>query len=105
MSEPSTPISNINLTQIQVRRLGASRQDGSARTLLVQLSNFQDVMQVIKNRNLLPKGISVSSDKTRSHREQLKQLYAKAAAHNNNNPTPKLIVKYVIGTLKGTSRC
>lgn len=90
-------IVNLNLTHIEVRRLGAPRTDGSARPLVVQLQSPQDVLTVIRYRSKLPNGVAVSSDKTRAQREKLKQLHATADAHNVNNPGSRLIVKYQNG--------
>lgn len=88
-------INNLNLDNISTRRLGKGINNKPPPTL-VKLSSKYEVHIVLRNKNKLPPGISVSSDKTQMEREKLTSLIKIVNDHNSNNPTKKSI-KYVKG--------
>lgn len=90
-------VQNIDLATITTRRLGRNPSGDRPRPILVGLRSNAEVMRVIRNRHLLPRSISVSSDRTPAQRDELRQLREQADEHNRLNPTTRKTVKYVNG--------
>lgn len=90
-------VQNIDTGSITTRRLGKTPSADRPRPILVGIRSNAEVMRVIRNRHLLPRSISVSSDKTPAQREELRQLRGQADEHNRSNPLNRKTVKYVNG--------
>lgn len=90
-------VQNIDLGTITTRRLGRNPSADRPRPILVGLKSNADVLRVIRNRHMLPRSISVSSDRTPAQRDELRQLREQAEEHNRLNPTSRKSVKYVNG--------
>ena len=88
-------INNLNLINISCKRTG-KHKDNRPAPLLVKLNSKEDVIRVLKNKSLLPQGISVSSDKTKLQRDNLHSLYSEVDRHNNSNSNKKA-VKFING--------
>ena len=92
-----TRVPGINLTNIVARRLGKPKADGTPRPLLVTLVSASEVQRILRNRHVLPRPVSVSTDKTQAERAHLKGLIEQVAAHNAANPNDQKKIKYVNG--------
>lgn len=90
-------IENIDVSSIHVHRFGKKSNDVRPPTLLVELKNNFEVMRVINYRGKLPNGITVSTDKTRFQREQLRELEAIVDAHNTVHAENYKFIKYIRG--------
>ena len=51
----------------------------------------------MKNWNLLPKGVSVSGDLTRTQRDQANQLRSQVSKYNEEHPNSPKIVRFLNG--------
>lgn len=89
-------IGNLDINNLNIKRIGASSKNKN-RPILVRLRSQGEVLRVIRNRNLLPRNLFFSTDKTPSQRNQLKKLKEAANAHNSSNPAVRKIIKYVNG--------
>ena len=89
-------VHDLNLENISVKRLGRLPSN-VPRPLLVRLSSHKKVMWIMQSRTQLPAGVSVSTDKTPSQRDQLKRLKEEVDRLNAEHPFIVKIIKYVEG--------
>lgn len=89
-------VGNIDTTNVSVRRIG-NPSNGKPRPIIACLRSQSDVLRVLRNRNLLPRTIQLSTDKTPNQRKQLQELRAIVMAHNNSNPATRKTIKYIRG--------
>lgn len=65
-------VQNVDLASLITRRLGRNPSGDRPRQILVSLRSNAEIMRIIRNRYLLPRSISVSSDKTPAQRDELR---------------------------------
>jgi hypothetical protein len=90
----------LNLSTLKVRRLGKAINANKPRPIIASLASNLDVLKILKHKNLLPQGVSVSADKTPMQRSHLKNLWKEVDEYNNINPGNPKTVKYFNGTPK-----
>lgn len=91
-------LKNLGVTSpvVQCFRFGQTKPK-EPRPLKCILSSRSDVFLVLKNKNRLPKTVSVSSDKTKQQRLYLEKLSEARKSHNNEFPNDLKTIKYVNG--------
>ena len=92
-------IVNLSSTSPVCQRFG-SCINGKPKPLKVTLSSPGVVLQILKSKNRLPKGIFVTNDKTPSQKPYLLKLSKEKDEHNKRYPENPMIIKYVKGVPK-----
>ena len=90
-------INNLNLNNIHVRRFTKPTSKSDIPPIIVRFSSTDEVHRVMKNWNLLPKGVSVSGDLTRTQRDQANQLRSQVPKYNEEHPNSPKIVRFLNG--------
>lgn len=88
-------IPKIKSGSISVKRFPNPTVRSKVPPVLVRFSSNSEVHRVITNKNLLPKGIVVARDRTKSQRAHFKRLYEIVAKHNVDYPDQLKEVRYV----------
>ena len=87
----------ILIPNLQPRRVGRS-VNGRPRAVIVSLSSRAQVLQILRNRRLLPPNLQVSEDRTRQQRELFNRLKEEVRQHNRQHPNEPCKIKFVNGT-------
>ena len=89
-------IPGINLNGLTVHRIPSRRQNEPG-PIVARLPAQDEVVRVLRNRRLLPPGITPRADRTEAERAQLRSLAIEIEEHNAANPNDKKRIVYVRG--------
>lgn len=99
LSSIVSKLENVSLEGAELTRLGkgtaTDSRDAPPRPLLVHLNSRRAAINILKQREKLPRHISVSSDRTPAQRDAIKRVRAAVEAHNLQHPNQPMRLKFL----------
>lgn len=89
-------VPNIDLSQIQSRRLGRMRPN-FCRPLRVTLRDRVDVITIMKNKSLVARQYTVKTDLTKFQQKKIKELKEELEKINIDKTNPTMTIKFING--------
>lgn len=86
-----------DLTGVKFVRLGlfnSGKNRDKSRAIQMTFDNMEDYYKILNSKRTVLKGFNISTDKTLTQRERLKEVVNQVKEHNRSNPLDEKIIKY-----------